>query len=150
LKNKALPPIEYLDICGWLWLSFKRKKSNQTYNYKVYYEHGSGGNAPVTEGLIAAKRGIIKLDGVDLFVMGHVHKNWSVIDQRININMHGNVECRPVRLICTGTHQKTLKEPNDKNLSWSEMKAFPPSTMGGAFHHLFVKRDVGITARIEH
>lgn len=150
VRSKALEPIAYMDYCGVIWSTYRRKGTAGGYHgYQVAYHHGSGGNAPVTEGVIAAKRMVESFDGIDALVIGHVHKNWSLRNERFRVNRQGQIEARPIRLICGGSHQTSYKQPGEPGLAWSEMKGFRPSPFGGAFLKIMV-RDKAIEARVEH
>ena len=151
LRSKKLRPIAYLDYCGFIWMTFKSSATNGSYSgYKAAYHHGFGSNAPVTEGIIAAKRFLNNVDDVDLLIVAHLHKNWSIRTERFRLNRQGNVVCRPVRLVQVGTHQQTYKEPGDFNMSWAETKGFPPAPYGGVFLTLTAADRKEITARVEH
>jgi len=50
--------------------------------FRIYYCHGSSGNAPVTDGIIKMKRRLAAYVA-DIYISGHVHK-----DVKISTNMH--------------------------------------------------------------
>lgn len=146
IRSQKLTPIAYLGVCGWVHLTLVYH--NEYMGYKIFYHHGTSTNAPVTEGIIAAKR---LVEGVvsDALVVGHVHKKWAVKNEKFVLNKQGNIECKPVALLCTGSHQLSYKNPGDRNLRWAEEKGFRASPMGGGFLKLIVRRKEGIEARIE-
>ena len=65
---------------GWLYFKFKGYSGRTTGDsYRLYYHHGSGGDAPVTQGTIAMSR-VSQFVDADAIVSGHLHiKNMSVI-----------------------------------------------------------------------
>lgn len=64
---------------GWLWFLWKYAGRTQGDSYRLYYHHGSGGDAPVTQGTIAMSR-VSQFVDADAIVSGHLHiKNLSVM-----------------------------------------------------------------------
>jgi len=160
IRDRTLPPIYYLGYCGFIRLKFIQAANSNNSNssckihrYVIAYHHGTSTNAPVTEGIIAAKRFFQNLEGVDCIAMGHVHKNWSVRNERFYLDQKGNIKIRSVRLVQTGTHQQSYTEPGIKDVQWSEAKAFPPAPMGGVFLKLELNSkntESPFEVRIEH
>lgn len=152
IRDKRLDPIAYMRICGFVVFQYEQEykgTKGHTVKYVTYYHHGPSGNAPVTEGIIAAKRMGATVDGVDLFAMGHVHKKWAIENERFYLDHKMQIKVRPVRYICTGSHQWGYTEPGTDDLSYAELRGFPPAPMGGAFLKLTVRKYKGIEPRIE-
>jgi hypothetical protein len=63
---------------GWLQFLVNRQGKTTGSSYRMYYHHGSGGDAPVTHGTIAMSR-VSQFVDADCIVSGHLHtKNFSV------------------------------------------------------------------------
>lgn len=150
-RDRSLPPIAHLRYCGVITTRFVRNKRTKAHyqKYLIAYHHGTSTNAPVTEGIIAAKRLKDNIEGVDLIAIGHVHKAWSLRNERFYVDGHDEIKVKDVRLVCVGSHQQSYTDPGEKNLSWAEQKGFPPAPYGGAFLLLHSHKRHGITARIE-
>lgn len=77
------------------------------YRFVVYYHHGSGGNAPVTRGLIDFNRKDTWVDA-DLIWMGHKHQRLTVAVEKIRCPLQGDEpDVRDVRHVMTGAYFKT-------------------------------------------
>jgi hypothetical protein len=61
---------------------------------KVYYNHGSGGGAPVTRGIIKTNRRQVAIDA-DIYLSGHTHENWSISLPKKTVTERGIVKVRP-------------------------------------------------------
>lgn len=67
---------------GWFCVRMKRKSSTSICNFKIKYFHGSGGGGPVTQGAINLTRALGKMEGADVYCMGHIHENSSRVNVR--------------------------------------------------------------------
>lgn len=68
---------------GWIYIrghydpsGKKEKRSVHTISYKIYHNHGTGGDAPVTGGSIEDSRKKAHVEGADAIWMGHNHNKY--------------------------------------------------------------------------
>ena len=57
----------------------------------MWFDHGRGGAAPVTKGVMRAERESAYVDA-DVFVGGHVHKSWAVHTRAVRLSQGGKVK----------------------------------------------------------
>lgn len=57
---------------GWLLFSGKSQGKQKGTGYRLYYHHGSGGDAPVTQGTISMSR-VSQYVDADCILSGHIH-----------------------------------------------------------------------------
>jgi len=77
---------------GWIRLMFNMSGGESTgprTSVKIKYFHGSGGEAPVTRGVIQTARQAIKLPDADIVVNGHNHQNYVVPITRERLSNKG-------------------------------------------------------------
>lgn len=133
IRSKHLPPIKYLGYCGFVRVTYEHKSGGNRRPFIMAYHHGAGGNAPVTEGIIGAKRMIEQVENVDALFIGHTHRSWSIRSpNRIYLSQAGKIIKKSMRMISVGSHQEPLKQPGNDNLKWTEEKAYFASAFGGA------------------
>lgn len=53
------------------------KRSSSRSSYKIYHNHGAGGDAPITGGSIEDSRLVMNVEGVDAIWTGHNHNKYS-------------------------------------------------------------------------
>lgn len=129
---------ESLDIkaggySGFIRFMFEAEnKSNRT-SKLLYYNHGSGGNSPVTRGVIKTNRRQNFISS-DIFVSGHTHNEWQLNLPMVTVNEQGNIVKKEQTHISLGTY----KDSSFTGKSWEDMNEFPPPNMGGSwlrFHY---------------
>jgi hypothetical protein len=123
---------------GWIMFRF-RTQDNRTHGetYRLYYHHGSGGDAPVTQGTIAMSR-VSQFVDADCIVSGHLHiKNMSVTC-REKLSPKGNRRVYETHLVRCSTY-KDEYQPLD---GWHiEKGKGPRPTMSPAYWmHLWQDR----------
>lgn len=64
------------------WFCVRMSIGNKVVNFKIKYFHGSGGGGPVTQGAINLTRALGKMEGADVYCMGHIHENSARINVR--------------------------------------------------------------------
>lgn len=94
----------------------------------LYYTHGSGGNSPVTRGVIKTNRRAASVQS-DIFVSGHIHNEWVVNLPMIKVTDQGMVKKTEQTHISLGTY----KDSSFGESSWENMKEFPSPSMGGCW-----------------
>jgi len=129
-QKKSKHRVEHGQYLGYVQYKSDRISGGGVRILKVLYYHGAGGAAPVTKGMIDFNR--IKTNFVfDLFLTGHKHNKIADSSGIMDISGNGNLLFYPQKLVQCGTYQKTYNL-ND-NVSFEEMKAFPPADVGCAF-----------------
>lgn len=109
--------ILYGNYANFLRFTFK-KKDRKEFNYDMYVHHGSGGNAPVTKGIIDWSR-IGKSVNADLIWLGHRHN--AIIDASdpvLSIQPNGEILLKNRQCIQTPSYQKGRSI--DGNINFAE------------------------------
>ncbi len=117
---------------GWIKLTFKFNASSRTQTYNIYYNHGGGGNSPVTVGVIGTNRRQVNINA-DIFLSGHDHNKWKVSKTQRELNQRGIEQCKQIVHLDCSTYKK-LGE-------WEKEKGFPHPTLGGWFGTFYVESD---------
>lgn len=88
---------------GWLFFRMKRVgRSAEQRRVTLAYNHGWGGGAPVTHGVIQANRQQTWLDA-DVIVNGHNHRQWHLIAKRETLATNGELVYRVQNVVrCPG------------------------------------------------
>lgn len=110
------------------WIQFRANRSATSKTKVARYNHGTGGNAPVTRGVIQTNRRQVGVDA-DIFITGHIHTQWSMPIPRIVLNPHGIEELREVLHLQLGTYKESHTDRN----GWEAMKGFHAPNIGGYF-----------------
>jgi hypothetical protein len=66
----------------------------KTCTLKLKYQHGKGGNAPVTRGVIATNRMAVEFPDADIVVSGHDHNSWLVPIRQEIVTSQGKISGR--------------------------------------------------------
>ena len=109
---------------GYMKLFYSGSTKGNGKGYDLYWTHGSGGNAPVTKGMIGVNRKASAIDA-DIFVSGHIHQGWVAPHTRMKLNSMGNIEYYDQTHIQLGT----FKDQGE----WESSKGFNPPTKGGCW-----------------
>ena len=89
---------------GWLQFLAEQGGKTLTASYRMYYHHGSGGDAPVTQGTIAMSR-VSQFVDADCILSGHLHtKNISVM-AREKLSPSGNRKVYETHMIRCSTYK---------------------------------------------
>jgi len=113
--------IEAGDYSGFIKFFFSTN-AGQRQSKTLYYTHGSGGNSPVTKGVIKTNRRSANIDA-DFFVSGHIHQGWNVSHSRKKLND----ACRIVEYDQEHIQLGTFKDTS----TWEETKEFSAPVKGG-------------------
>ncbi len=137
--------IEYGPYRGWIICSCFRAKGKHSNNLKIYYDHGSGGSAPVTRGVIKTNRRAVMLPDADIVISGHIHERWIVEVPRLKLLRNYKVDQRSQIHASSGTYKK-------ENLSegWAAEKGFGPAALGGLWLDVWRVRDRSAEAKTEN
>ena len=75
---------------GWVSFLFTFNKTKRA-SYRLKYNHGNGGAAPVTRGVIQTNRQAVFLPDADIVVNGHNHQGYILPIARERLNASGKV-----------------------------------------------------------
>lgn len=120
---------QFMGYSGYIRFLFQGKVGRRT-SRLLYFHHGSGGNAPVTRGVIKTNRRSVVQDGVDILVAGHVHQQWIVCTPRIRMSGSGQ-PYKDKRYHVQCPTYKDEVDLLDVGLSWPDEKEFEPPLIGG-------------------
>ena len=129
------------DYNGFIKFMFEAKnqtseKSGGRKSTLLYYTHGSGGNSPVTRGVIKTNRRAATVQS-DIFVSGHIHSEWVVNLPMVKVSDQGKIKKTEQTHISLGTY----KDDSFCHSSWADTKEFPPPSMGGCWLRFYYDRD---------
>ena len=99
----------------------------------IWYTHGSGGNAPVTKGVIKTNRRQDQIQA-DIFISGHIHTEFDVPRTQVRLNHMNNVEIKKVRHYQLGTFLNSIDQV------FASMKEFAAPNLGGRWLTFDVKK----------
>jgi predicted phosphodiesterase len=110
------------DYTGFIKFKFEIVgRGNINYIKTLYYTHGSGGNSPVTKGVIGASRRSSMIDA-DIICSGHLHSDWEMTNEIIYIDNFGNIKHKTQLHFQTSTYKKAG--------DWEKSKGFGNSYIG--------------------
>jgi hypothetical protein len=125
LIEKVNPSIVHGKYTGWIRFQVT-SNGTERYGSTMYYSHGSGGNAPVTRGVIQSARRQDFIDA-DILVSGHIHTEYQLSRPKVKLNKDFNESIYEQLHVQLGTYKNSFKG------AWENMKGFPPPSMGGAW-----------------
>lgn len=103
--------------------------------YDIWYHHGSGGDAPVTKGMIDANR--VRTQWIaDLYVMGHNHYRNADPDQHVRLTTRGKLEVRENRFVRGGNYRKSYllrDQTHPSDVDYTEEQRHSLKPLGGTF-----------------
>ena len=114
---------------GWLRLMFKVNKLPEGSTLVKYY-HGSGGEAPVTRGVIQTNRQSVYLPDADIVVNGHSHNSYWVPITRERIGGKGD------HFFDTQHHVRTpgyMQGYGDGTTGWEVTRGGVPKPLGSCY-----------------
>jgi hypothetical protein len=116
---------------GWvLFLAKRYTKEGKRVGWakvKLHFTHGSGGNSPVTKGVIQTARRAAYLPDANISLSGHIHEGWQFPVMRERISDKGNVytdEQLHLQL-------PSYKGLDDEGISWERQRGMAPKPLGG-------------------
>jgi hypothetical protein len=105
---------------------FTAQKTVRT-SIKMKYFHGSGGDAPVTRGVIQTARQAVYLPDADIVLNGHNHNEYCIPIQRERLSQTGEIYQD------TQWHLRTPGYKNDYgngSVGWAIESGMPPKPLG--------------------
>lgn len=102
---------------------------NLNYSCKIFYHHGSGGNAKRSKGMLDNQIDGFAFPDADIIVKGHNHSKWHDLSNvRLKLDQNFKLIHSPQHVLRLGTY-KTSKIDS----GWEVEKGFLPSKLGGWF-----------------
>lgn len=107
-RDKKLPPIRHGGYTGFIRYAFDGNGGNRR-SFDIFYNHGQGGSAEVTDGIIDIKR--YQYVSADVIWLGHKHQRWAhEIDPVVGMQQSGRLFTKPRFGVMTGTYTKVISE----------------------------------------
>lgn len=110
--------------------------------HRLWYHHGTGGDAAVTKGLISVNRVSVNWD-YDAMTCGHRHHNLAVDDAVMTVSDRGYLIKRKRKVILTGSYLENYRQGSQRdplNYIYAESKLHAPKPMGGRYLILTPRR----------
>jgi hypothetical protein len=128
---------------GWIMYRCKYSGSDMAMRTAIRYFHGSGGGGVVTRGEINLTRALEMYEGMDVFVMGHIHENkaTTVVRDTFGYNSGKQVyeqKQKEIHLMVTGTYKE---EYQDGYGGWHVERGAPVKPTGGRILNLYTIRE---------
>jgi len=119
---------------GWVKFNFATGggKSNRT-SIRLKYFHGSGGDAPVTRGMIQTNRQAVSLPDADIVLNGHNHQSYLTSIARERLNNASAISFDVVDYVRTPGYSQGF---GDGHSGYSAEK-LSPKPIGGVWMRLF-------------
>ena len=108
--NEKGGKISYGGYCGFIVYVFQSKHGSDAHDLKIFYHHGSGKDAQVTEGMIEFKRFGAWVDGVDVYWLGHNHKRMGVPNARMTVKNNGMIDFYECRYVRSGSYMNYIED----------------------------------------
>lgn len=112
----------------------KKKRSTPRISYKIYHNHGAGGDAPITNGTIEDSRLMMNVEGVDAIWTGHNHNKYDAQKGVVYLDTNPQsmqAKYRIVENIRTGSYKQEYK-----GAGFHIEKRGPAKPLGGSWLHL--------------
>lgn len=129
-------PIWRAQYTGWIKFQFAQQNNSGRHAFSMKVEHGTGGNSPVTKGVIQTNRRQVRTEGATFFMTGHIHEQFMVplIVERLN-EATGRVEQRNGMHIQVGSYRRDFR--TDGCGTWIMQKSGTPKPIGGMWLRFF-------------
>lgn len=112
IKQKRLNRIFIGDYNGFVEHSISQRSrpgaNGSSANIMTYYDHGSGGGAPVTAGTIKMARRAEYIEA-DIFVTSHIHNAIAVPKSKMFVDYSGNIKVRETIHVQLGSYDPSMK-----------------------------------------
>lgn len=142
-KSNNSPFIRHGGYTGYIRYFFEGPSRSHPRKFDIFYNHGQGGNAEVTDGVIDAKRRLYTRS--DLIWIGHKHKRWAIeIDPEEGMSDSGRIYIKKRYAIMTGTYGKATGETdstkNGYKINYGDEKMRTKQRTGGIHSKLIITR----------
>lgn len=121
--------VERAGYRGWVRFQFTINKTRQQ-SIRLYFNHGSGGSAPVTKGVIKTNRRAVAYPDADIIVSGHTHEAWAVPVSRIRLS-ESSVEVNDTALHIQVPSYKDALTNQDEG--YESEREFMPTPVGAVW-----------------
>ena len=143
LRSPSLPPIRHGGYTGYIRYQFEGPSHSHVQHFDIFYNHGQGGSAEVTDGIIDAKRR--QYTRADLIWLGHKHKRWAIeIEPEEGMADNGRIYTRKRWAVMTGCYSKATSETNATEdgyrLNYGEERMRTKQRTGGVHGRLYIMR----------
>jgi len=143
-RSAELAPIKHGGYSGFLRIIGSEASGGHAKQYIVYYNHGQGGTAEMTDGIIDAKRR--QYTRSDCIWLGHKHRRWAhEIEPEIGVDIGGGIYEKKRHAIMTGSYLKnsglTDAGRDGYRLSYPEQFMRTPQGTGGIRANFYFNRD---------
>lgn len=133
-RNPKLPPIRHGGYTGFIRMVFDRTGGANAHALVIFYNHGQGSSAEVTDGIIDAKRRLYTRS--DIIWLGHKHRRWvHEIEPEIGINNFGKIYVKKRYAVMTGSYLQSSAETdatkNGYRQNFAEERMRTPQGTGG-------------------
>lgn len=147
-RDPALPPIRHGGYTGYIRYQFEGPSRSHSQHFDIFYNHGQGGNAEVTDGIIDIKRRLYTQS--DLIWLGHKHRRFSIdLDPVEGMSDSGHIYTRKRWGVMTGCYSHLENETNATEdgyrISFGEERMRTKQRTGGVHGRILVGRN-GIDA----
>lgn len=114
LQQDTEHPIKHGGYEGFIVLAFERADGSGVRRYTIYYNHGQGGGAEVTMGIIGlTRRGYIRSN---LVWLGHNHTRIALmLPPDVGVDQYGNVYVQERKGVKTGSYTRTVTQYDATN-----------------------------------
>jgi predicted phosphodiesterase len=136
----------YGGYSGFLRVRFRSEKTNNLKGGVTFLYHHGSSNAPVTEGILWAKRFAAGWEDWDVFIFGHTHKFWCHRGKRGRRTERNHLAFRDTWIVNTGTWKETYKEGGTPG--YGERRGYPPVTMAAPMIEITPLRDNKARVRV--
>lgn len=118
---------------GWISLKYNFATTNTSIRKNIKYFHGSGGGGIVTKGAINLTRALEMYEGMDVFLLGHIHENWCRNDVRDALiynpgKREYQLNQKQIHMSITGAYKE---EYGDGAFGWHIERGAPVKITGG-------------------
>jgi UDP-2,3-diacylglucosamine pyrophosphatase LpxH len=96
---------------GFFRIVMNKASGSQFRSWNAWYNHGSGGGAPMTFGVLKTKRRQAVIDA-DIFISGHTHQAYTIPLARRHLTKNGHIKDREILHVQLGT----AEGPNEFSL----------------------------------
>lgn len=129
-------------IQGYIRTRFRLDGASSRITHHLLYQHGSGGDSPVTKGAIDAYRRLVNFD-YDCLTFGHKHNQTFGKDAFLYVNRFGRVRQRERCYVQSASYLWNYRRTTQSDplaYSYAESKHHAPKPLGGLFLVLTPRR----------
>jgi hypothetical protein len=129
-------------ISGYIRLQFQGSGGSDRVSKILRYAHGSGGEAPVTHGVIQTNRQAAWLNNVDIICNGHNHQEYVLSMPTQGINRKGSIENKNMWFLRTPGYKCETGSGG-----YADIKMMAPTPKGAIWVHFrYLNKEIQMTA----